>query len=213
VALMEEIGQHWPLAQRKGRLRQPTKIVAATDTELVRGALEASERAFLELVRRYERSVFAVIVRLVRDPSRAEELAQDTFVRAFQRLDTYDAERKFSTWLLAIAHHAAVDELRRRQVRTEPLDEALPSHARASDSKQDTPAMAAERAELRQMLAAAIRGLRPEYAELVALRYEQELALEEIGEITGLPMGTIKSYLHRARTELAASLRARGWRV
>jgi RNA polymerase sigma-70 factor (ECF subfamily) len=187
--------------------------VAASDTELVRGALEASERAFRELVRRYERPVFALINRLIGNPSRAEELAQDAFVRAFQRLDTYDAERKFSTWLLAIAHHLAVDELRRKQVRTEPLDQALPSRAQVPDTKQDTPAMAAERAELRQMLAAAIRGLRPEYAELVTLRYEQELPLEEIGEITGLPMGTIKSYLHRARTELAASLRAGGWRA
>jgi RNA polymerase sigma-70 factor, ECF subfamily len=187
-------------------------MVAVTDAELVRGALEGSEHAFRELVRHYERPVLALITRLVGDRSRAEELAQDTFVKAFQHLDTYDAGRKFSTWLLAIAHHAAVDELRRKQVRTEPLDEAWPGHARFPDTKQDSPAVAAERAELRQTLAAAIRRLRPEYAELVALRYQQELTLDEIAEITGLPVGTIKSGLYRARMELAAWLRAEGWR-
>ena len=210
---MEDVGRYWPLARRAGSLRQPMTIVAATDAEVVRDVLAGSERAFRELVRRYERPVLALMTRMIGDPSRAEELAQDTFVRAFQRLDTYDAGRKFSSWLLAVAHHLAVDELRRRQVRTEPLNEALPSHARVPNASRDTPAAAAERAELRQMLDAAIRRLRPEYAELVALRYEQEFTLAEIAEVTGLPIGTIKSSLHRARTELAALLRAGGWRA
>src|SRR5712692_7931349 len=84
--------------------------VAATDAELVHGALAGSERAYRDLVRRYERPVFAVIVRIIRDPSRAEELAQDTFVKAFRALHTYDPRRGFSAWMLAIAHHAAIDE-------------------------------------------------------------------------------------------------------
>ena len=75
------------------------------------------------------------------------------------------------------------------------------------------PAAAAERAELKRLLKAAIGRLRPEYAELVTLRYEQEFTLEEIADTTGLPAGTIKSYLHRARVELGALLRAGGWRA
>jgi RNA polymerase sigma-70 factor, ECF subfamily len=210
---MQGISQYWPLAQQASRLPLATNNVAVTDAELVRDVLEGSERAFRELVRRYERPILALINRLIGDPSRAEELAQDTFVKAFQRLETFDAARRFSSWLLSIAHHSAVDELRRGRVRTEPLDEALPGHVQRLGSTDDTPAVAAERSALKQALGAAIRRLRPEYAELVALRYEQEFTLEEIAEATGLPVGTIKSSLHRARTELAAFLRTGGWRT
>src|ERR1043166_7482351 len=95
--------------------------VAETDVDLVNGALGGSEPAFQELVRRYERPVFSVILRVIRDPSRAEELAQDTFVKAFLRLETYRSDRKFSTWLLAIAHHVAIDEVRKGSIRTASL--------------------------------------------------------------------------------------------
>src|ERR1041384_1181263 len=98
--------------------------VAEADDDLVGGALSGSERAFQELVRRYERPVFSVILRVIRDPSRAEELAQDTFVKAFLRLETYQPERKFSTWLLTIAHHVAIDEVRRGSLRTSSLEDA-----------------------------------------------------------------------------------------
>src|SRR3989441_9156016 len=114
------------------------KGVTETDVDLVNGALAGSERAFRELVQRYERSVFSVILRVVRDPSRAEELAQDTFVKAFLKLDTYAPERKFSSWLLAIAHHAAIDEVRRANVRTTPPEEG-PQGCLARESDQDSP--------------------------------------------------------------------------
>src|SRR2546426_1426053 len=114
------------------------KGVTETDVDLVNGALAGSERAFRELVQRYERPVFSVILRVVRDPSRAEELAQDTFVKAFLKLDTYAPERKFSSWLLAIAHHAAIDEVRRGNVRTTPLEEA-PQDCLAGKCDQDSP--------------------------------------------------------------------------
>jgi RNA polymerase sigma-70 factor, ECF subfamily len=213
VALTEEIGQYWPLAQRAETRRRKTTIMAATDADLVRGSLDGSERAFREIVSRYERPVRGLITRMIGDPSRAEELAQDTFVKAFQHLDSYDPERKFSTWLLAIAHHAAIDELRRGHLHAEPLDQGLPRHRQIADTREESPARLAERGELREMLAAAIRNLRPEYAELVSLRYERELTLDEVAEVTGLPEGTVKSSLHRARVELAALLRGQGWRA
>src|SRR2546427_4244731 len=114
------------------------KGVTETDVDLVNGALAGSERAFRELVQRYERSVFSVILRVVRDPSRAEELAQDTFVKAFLKLDTYAPERKFSSWLLAIAHHAAIDEVRRANVRTTP-PQGAPQDCLAGESDQKQP--------------------------------------------------------------------------
>src|SRR5438093_13097245 len=120
------------------------KGVTETDVDLVNGALAGSERAFRELVQRYERPVFSVILRVVRDPSRAEELAQDTFVKAFLKLETYAPERKFSSWLLAIAHHAAIDEVRRGSIRTTTLEEA-PQECLAQRRDGDKPQRFTER--------------------------------------------------------------------
>jgi RNA polymerase sigma-70 factor (ECF subfamily) len=187
--------------------------VAAADTELVKRVLAGSEQAFEELVHRYERPVFAVIVRILRDPSRAEELAQDTFVKAFRRLETYDERRKFASWVLAIAHNIAIDELRRgggQMVSNGDIgDDRHDSHSVADT--RDGPARLAERAELAAAIERAIGRLRSEYRELASLRYESDLGYEEIAEITGLPLGTVKSYLHRARKALAEELSAAGW--
>ncbi|PYS03158.1 MAG: hypothetical protein DMG16_06910 [Acidobacteria bacterium] len=184
--------------------------VAETDADLVNGALAGSERAFQELVRRYERPVFSVILRVIRDPSRAEELAQDTFVKAFLKLETYVPERKFSNWLLAIAHHAAIDEVRRGSVRTTPLEEA-PQDCLAQKRGDETPYRVTERRELAALLDEAVRHLRPDYAQVITLRYEHDLTLEDVAEVTGLPVGTVKSWLHRAHKDLADYLRRRGW--
>src|SRR5438552_16948254 len=148
------------------------KGVAETDADLVNGALAGSERAFQELVRRYERPVFSVILRVIRDPSRAEELAQDTFVKAFLKLETYAPERKFSNWLLAIAHHAAIDEVRRGNVRTTPLEEA-PQDSLADRCEQDSPYRVTQRRELGKVLQEAVYHLRPTYDAVIARTYSQ----------------------------------------
>ncbi len=186
----------------------------ATDVELVRGALDGVESAFRDIVQRYQRPIYGLIVRMVRDPARAEELAQDTFVKAFRALHTYDVQRKFSAWLLTIAHHVAIDDLRKGSLATEPLETTTDDGARRrefADTTAPTPALVAERAELATALQQAIGRLRPEYREVVALRYERDLDYDEIVEITGLPMGTVKSSLHRARKELAEHLENLGW--
>ena len=186
----------------------------ATDVELVRGALNGAESAFRDIVLRYQRPVYGLIVRMVRNPSRAEELAQDTFVKAFRALHTYDAQRKFSAWILTIAHHVAIDELRKCSLDTEPLEQTTEDGERVrefADTSAPTPAVVAERAELADVLQRAIGRLRPEYREVVTLRYERELDYDEIADITGLPMGTVKSSLHRARKELAEHLENLGW--
>ena len=186
----------------------------ATDVELVRGALEGAESAFREIVLRYQRPIYGLIVRMVKDPARAEELAQDTFVKAFRALHTYDVQRKFSAWLLTIAHHVAIDELRKCSIDTEPIEQTTADGERTrefADMSTPTPAVLAERGELAAVLQTAIGRLRPEYREVVTLRYERELDYEEIADITGLPMGTVKSSLHRARKELAEHLENLGW--
>src|SRR5688500_20320904 len=98
---------------------------------------------------RYQRSIYGLIARMVRDPGRAEELAQDTFVKAFRALHTYDAQRKFSAWLLTIAHHVAIDELRKSSLDTEPLKQQTEEGERTrefANIKTTTQAVLAEQA-------------------------------------------------------------------
>lgn len=183
-----------------------------SDAELARLALSRSERASRDLVRRYERSVFNLIVRMVRDPATAEDLAQETFVKVFSRLDQYDSRFKLASWILKIAHNTAIDHLRRPNPRTSSLDD--PDNGPATelaDPASPSPLVGVERRELAAVLDAAIERLRPEYRQIVVLRYQEDLDYEEIADVLGLPLGTVKSYLHRARLEMAETVRAAGW--
>lgn len=187
-----------------------------SDHELVERALAGSERAFADLLARYERPVFTLVLRMVRDRSTAEDLAQDAFLKAFDKLATYDPDRKFSSWLFKIAHNTAIDHLRRRELETvsldEPAGEDTGGPARTvEDRVTETPAAAAERSDLSRALARAVGRLRPEYREVVVLRYQAGLEYGEIAEATGFPLGTVKTYLHRARKELAVWMAREGW--
>jgi len=187
--------------------------VVEPDAEVVRRAARGSEEACRELVRRYQRPIFNLVARMVRDPSVAEDLAQDTFVKAFTHLAAYDPRYRFTSWILKIAHNTAIDHLRRPRVVVplmesedgEMLDALAPATAEAD------PERAAERRDLARALDTAIDRLRPEYREVVVLRHQEELAYEEIAELLALPLGTVKSYLHRARAELAGLMTAAGW--
>ncbi len=189
--------------------------MATEDLELVARALEGSEAAYREIVRRYERSLFTLILRMVRDRSSAEDLAQDSFVKAFRNLRSFDPTRKFSSWLFKIAHNTAIDHLRRRDPVPLSLDAAGPDEtdllASVPDRRAEPPDRALGRADLAHCLERAVATLRPEYREAIVLRFTQDLSYDEIAEVMGLPLGTVKTHLHRARKELAAVLQAMGW--
>ena len=185
------------------------------DAELVQATLEGSDEAFHDLVVRYERPVFSVIVRMVRDRQRAEDLTQETFLKAYRALGDYDLSRRFSSWLFKIAHNATIDALRRRRLDLvaleEPGDEGVDPLDRLVDEGTILPEARAEASALGVALERAVARLRPEYREVVLLRYSEGLAYHEIAEITGLAMGTVKTHIHRARKQLAEFLAEEGW--
>lgn len=186
--------------------------MAESDAELAGRVLAGSDAAARDLVRRYERPVFNLIVRMVRDTALAEDLAQETFVKVFTRLSTFDSRHKFSSWIFKIAHNATVDFLRHPRPPMSSLDDGQESAGKqVLDAATPSPLAAAERSELAGALDAAIDRLRPEYRHVVILRYQEEFSQEEIAEVLNLPLGTVKSNLHRARTELAETMRAAGW--
>lgn len=181
-----------------------------TDSDLVARARRGNQEACREIVRRYERPIFNMIVRMVRDRALAEDLSQDTFLKAFSRLDRYDPAYRLSNWLFKIAHNTVIDHVRKQKSAALPID----SLSRGEDLSALEPGDPAARdpietlaqAELARAVDSAMASLRPEYRQVVVLRYQEELSHEEIARITGLPVGTVKSHLHRARAQLAVAL-------
>ncbi|MBW3660632.1 MAG: sigma-70 family RNA polymerase sigma factor [Gemmatimonadetes bacterium] len=187
-----------------------------TDEQLVAEALSGSQSAYTRLVERFERPVYNLVARMVRDRGLAEDLAQEAFVKAFTRLDTFrSGQGKFSNWLFKIAHNTAIDHLRKSRLDTVPLDKTEPDepdyHAVLADAEAATPLDRTVAGDLGRALAAAVDRLRPEYREAIVLRHQEGLAYDEIAEVTGMPLGTVKTYIHRARKELAAILEEAGW--
>ena len=185
----------------------------AEDSKLVPGALAGSERAYHRLVVRYQRPVWSIIVRMVRNTQLSEDLTQEVFVKAFRALPNYDHRRKFSSWLFKIAHNATIDHLRKGRLATVPLEDPTSEGSDWLESIEDSsvvdPHEVRERAELAATLERAIGELRSAYREVMMLRHREELSYQENGEITGLTLAAVKTNLHRARKELAEILRRR----
>jgi len=186
-----------------------------SDETLAVEARNGSQEAFRELVERFERPVFGLIVRIVRRAEEAEDLAQETFLKAHRALARFDPSRKFSSWLFKIAHNTALDALRRAGETTLSLDapprdgDEAPEPP-ADPSAEDPFARAAGR-DLGRALEAAIHRLRPEYREVLLLRFVEELSYEEIAEVTSAPLGTVKIHIYRARRDLARAMSELGW--
>lgn len=187
--------------------------MTTSDAELVQQALAGSQAACHDLVGRYATPAVNLATRLVRDHAVAEELAQEAFKRAFQRLSTYDQQLRFASWFFQILHNVTIDYLRRKRPTTVSLEEweELGYPGMEPASAETAPDVLAEQAAVARALDAALYLIRPEYREAVVLRYHEDLSVQEIAEIMAVPAGTVKTYLFRARKELASILSARGW--
>jgi RNA polymerase sigma-70 factor (ECF subfamily) len=184
------------------------------DADVVSLAQQGRDVAFRELIRRYERPVFSLIYRMVRDRELAEDLSQDTFVKVLNHIDRYRAEFKFSSWLFKIANNVAIDHLRKRQVETISVDGS--PHAASQDAieatsfeiagQQESALDEIEARELGSAIEQAIAKLRPEYRSCIMLRHVEDRSYEEIAATLDLPLGTVKTYIHRARHELRKAL-------
>jgi len=184
------------------------------DADVVALAQQGRDSAFRELIRRYERPVFSLIYRMVRDRELAEDLAQDTFIKVLNHIDRYRPEFKLSSWLFKIANNVAIDHLRRRQLDTISIDGS--PHAQTQDAieatsfdvvgQQESALDEMEARELGGAIERAIATLRPEYRSCIMLRHVEGRSYEEIAATLDLPLGTVKTYIHRARYELRKEL-------
>jgi RNA polymerase sigma-70 factor (ECF subfamily) len=165
-------------------------------------AMAGDRAAFSSLVEAYHRPVFNLAYRMLGNSVEAEDAAQESFIRAYTRLDTYDPSRRFSSWMLSIASHYCIDVLRRRRMTLLSIEELPPmldvSMPRSAHPEQVV-ARSQDADQVQQML-----GTLPEhYRTPVILRYWYDMSYREIAETMGVTESTVKTRLHRARAKLA----------
>jgi RNA polymerase sigma-70 factor (ECF subfamily) len=189
-------------------------LATMSDQDVVLEARAGRQAAYRELVRRYERPIFSLIYRMVRNREQAEDLSQETFVKALNAIESYRPEYKFSSWIFKIANNVSIDHLRRRELDTLSLDgsphaltpEAIQASALQLGDRQETALEELEAKELGGEIERAIATLRPEYRSCILLRHVEGRPYEEIATMLDLPLGTVKTYIHRARSELRQAL-------
>lgn len=169
------------------------------DNDLVARTLDGDVRSYEELVRRYERLVGRVLYSYARREISVEDLVQETFLRAYDRLETFNPDYRFKTWLLAIANNLGVDTLRRRRETVEFNPEI---HATTSGG----PEAEAVEADRSHSIQEAIGKLPEIYGVPLVLRYSEEMSYAEIAEVLGVTIPAVKSRLFRARNMLAGRL-------
>jgi RNA polymerase sigma factor (sigma-70 family) len=178
---------------------------AKGDLLLVEKARRGNEKAFASLMNRYRDSIYYMLLKMVNNPSDAEDLTIEAFGKAFRNLDSYTPKYAFSTWLFKIASNNCVDFIRKKQVSPTPLDHLQDSLDNVTVNIQSDMPDPEESLINHQKIAALkdiISQLKPRYKTLIELRYYKEYSYEEISSELNLPIGTVKAQLYRAKTLL-----------
>jgi RNA polymerase sigma-70 factor (ECF subfamily) len=178
---------------------------AKNDLLLVDQAKKGDEKAFATLMNRYRDSVFFMLLKMVNNPSDAEDLTIEAFGKAFRNIESYTPKFAFSTWLFRIATNNCVDFIRKKQVSPTPLDhlqENLDNVTVNIQSDMPDPEESLINSQKINNLKEIVNQLKPRYKELIDLRYYKEYSYDEISSELNLPIGTVKAQLYRAKTLL-----------
>jgi RNA polymerase sigma-70 factor (ECF subfamily) len=176
--------------------------VLKDEQALVDRCLQGDQKAHYDFVERYQSLVFGVCLRMLSDRQEAEDAAQDVFVRAIRSLKRWDRERPLRPWLLTIASNRCRTYLHQRKRR--------PSASEYAEDIADPRAEQDSSQELWQEIRRALDELRPDYRKVFLLFHEQGLSYDEMSSLTGKPIGTLKTRLHRARNEMLKMLQRKG---
>lgn len=184
----------------------------AHEAELIKSVCAGEREAFYELVRPYERMIYATAISVVKSPADAEEVAQEAVLKAFSNLSSFRAESKFSTWIIQITYNEARMKLRKARRH---LYESLDGQQEREDGNywprdfadwRPIPSELLEKDDVRQAVENAINSLSPMFREVLTLRDMQNLSIKETSTILGISEGAVKTRLHRARLLLRDSL-------
>jgi len=200
----------WPLTKVKDELSVPP---LTSEARLARSAAQGHKESFARLVDEHKRAVYGLCLRLVGDPEEARDASQEAFARAYAALDAFDLAQPFAPWILRIARNHCLDLLRRRIPSRARLElDADPGDGPAveiADPAAQQGDQALERAQQRAALEEAVSSLPANYREVVHLFHVEQLSYKEIAATLGVPMGTVMTWLHRARSKLRQSLEAK----
>jgi RNA polymerase sigma-70 factor, ECF subfamily len=184
-----------------------------TDGELIVSAVAGATDGFEELVRRYQRPITSYVYRMLGDHESALDVTQEVFIKVYNSLNKYSSDYKFSTWLYRIAHNAAIDHMRRNSINAMSIEAENPdgSYQIQIESRRPSPEQDHERREWRNEIDAVVKCLPPAYRDLILLRHSRDLSYDEIADVTGLPLGTVKNRLFRAREMMRQIFVERGF--
>ena len=196
---------------------QPVRSAPDSDLALAHRAAAGEERAFDMIMRRYNQRLFRVAISIAGEPSEAEDILQESYVRGFYRLSSYTGEGDLGAWLARIVRNEAIDRLRHRGSRmryisleadlfSAPDDFGISATARA-DEVSFSPEIAAERDDMKRILEAAIAKLPIQFRTVFVLREVEGLSVDETAAYLDIPPATVKTRDHRARTLLRSQLR------
>lgn len=166
-------------------------------------ARNGNKEAFGKIIEAYQSPVYNLAYRMLNNSGEAEEAAQEAFIRAYTRLDSYNPDHKFSTWLLSITSNYCIDQIRKRRALLLSIDEPIAPHPALMSDKEEAPESQLVHSQQEEMVQSLLESLEPDYREAVILRYWHELSYEEIAEVMDTSVSAIKSRLFRARKQLA----------
>ncbi|ASK61570.1 RNA polymerase sigma factor SigW [Virgibacillus phasianinus] len=179
--------------------------------EKIKQVKKGDQSAFEDVVTFYQHKIYQHCYRMLGNAHEAEDIAQEAFIRAYTNIDSYDINRKFSTWLYRIATNLTIDRIRKRKP-----DYYLDAEVKGTDGlnmysqlESDTilPEAEVENLELKSYIHHEISELPPKYRSIIILRYLEEFSLQEISDILDIPLGTVKTRIHRGREALRKKLR------
>jgi len=170
------------------------------DIYYIEAVRKGNVQAFSFLVEKYQKLVYTLALKLLKKPEEAEEMAQDTFIKAFQKLDSYEGKSKFSTWLYSITYNACISELRKRRIEFKSLDDRQISDQ--DEQKMHDYYRETRKEDQEKYLNLALARLPEDDQVLVTLYYYENQSMDEISQITGLTVSNVKIKIHRDRKKM-----------
>lgn len=171
-----------------------------SDEYYIEQVLKGDKKSFAHLVDKHKHMVFTVALRIVRNREDAEEIAQDAFVKAYQSLDKFKQESKFSTWLYKIAYNASISKTRKKKIETAPIEVTVVENYTLDEIFENLDRL--EENEQKTIIKQLFDTLNPDESTLITLYYYQQVQTEEIAVITGLSQSNVKVKLHRIRQKM-----------
>jgi len=181
------------------------------DDALVKKAIGGDESAYTQIVNKYERALYFHILKMIKDREQVEDLVQETFVKAFDNLNTYSTNYAFSTWLYRIATNHTIDYLRKKKLKTLSINE--PVKTKEGDMEMQLPDETAStdrsiiQKQRQKIVQKAIDELPEKYRRVIEMRHMEEKSYQEIADVLDLPLGTVKAHIFRARELLYKALK------